>query len=590
MNSKELPVFATEQFALADPPECDLIMKGGITSGIVYPYALLELATKYRFRSVGGTSAGAIAAAFAAAAEYARKNGRPEGFILLKEYCDELPERLLSLFQPSPALLPAVNSVKKAIKLGSFTSILKDGLQRAALWGAPVAMGVGAASYLFDPQFYSATLAALLGFVAGGAIGLYRWANHTYTRPLIAAVRELPQTGFGFCTGLTQPGNDRPAVTDWIYRALQHIAFGDPDATKPLTFGDLRGNDPLQPSIDLQVVTTNLSMRRPHTLPKLGVAAGFMPEEWQKLFPQPVMEHVFSTSKKWQRFKGAWLFPQESDLPVIIAVRMSLSFPLLFSSVPLKIEDTELPSIVKSLGGKPYKRIRTALFSDGGISSNFPVHMFDKWLPERPTFAFSLEDLLWDPAKLKTRVTLPSTASEGMGVQIKEIKSIQDFGWQILNSAKDWQDQMLSEISGQRERVARIYLSGNEGGINLDMKPEVSRQLMQWGHEAGRKFSAGTFDFEEHKWRRTLVIYKHLQQNFRALDSIWNGGFSKWYKNYSAKASSYGRLNQMERRAIAKDIDRILDAYRVDGESIEFSRIEERLPRRSGSLKLGPRY
>lgn len=590
MNSNELPVFTTEQFALANPPECDLIMKGGITSGIVYPYALLELATKYRFRSVGGTSAGAIAAAFAAAAEYARQNGRPEGFMLLKHYCDNLPETLLSLFQPSPELLPAVDSVKKAIHLGSFTTILTDGLRRATLWAAPTALAVGGASYLYQPQFYSAALAAVLGLIVGGIFGLYRWAMLTYAQPLVAAAKELPQNGFGFCTGLTQPGSDRPAVTDWIHQAIQHIAFGDPDATKPLTFGDLRGNDPLRPNIDLQVVTTNLSMRRPHTLPKLGVAAGFMPDEWQKLFPKPVMDYMFSATKKWQRFKGAWLFPQEQDLPVIIAVRMSLSFPLLFSSIPLKIEDTELPSIVKSLGGKPYKRIRTALFSDGGISSNFPVHMFDRWLPERPTFAFSLEDLLWDPAELKTRVTLPSTASEGMGVQIKEIKSVRDFAWQILNSAKDWQDQMLSEISGQRERVVRIFLSSDEGGINLDMKPEVSRKLMQWGHDAGRKFNDGTFDFDEHKWRRLLVIYKHLQQNLRAMDSIWIGGFSTWYDGYSTKSDSYDRLNQNERRAIAKDIARLLKAYRLEGDSIAFDRIDERLPRRSGSLKIGPRY
>ncbi|HDX0915153.1 TPA: patatin-like phospholipase family protein, partial [Stenotrophomonas maltophilia] len=42
---------------------CDLVMKGGITSGIVYPNAVLALAREYRFKSIGGTSAGAIAAA-----------------------------------------------------------------------------------------------------------------------------------------------------------------------------------------------------------------------------------------------------------------------------------------------------------------------------------------------------------------------------------------------------------------------------------------------------------------------------------------------------------------------------------------------
>jgi len=46
----------------------DLGMKGGITSGIVYPNAVLSLAREYRFKNIGGTSAGAIAAAVAAAA------------------------------------------------------------------------------------------------------------------------------------------------------------------------------------------------------------------------------------------------------------------------------------------------------------------------------------------------------------------------------------------------------------------------------------------------------------------------------------------------------------------------------------------
>jgi NAD-dependent SIR2 family protein deacetylase len=34
--------------------ECDLIMKGGITSGVVYPQAVLALKDKYRFRNIGG--------------------------------------------------------------------------------------------------------------------------------------------------------------------------------------------------------------------------------------------------------------------------------------------------------------------------------------------------------------------------------------------------------------------------------------------------------------------------------------------------------------------------------------------------------
>ena len=54
------------------PRHCDVIMKGGITSGVVYPAAGVELAKRYTLRSIGGASAGAIAAAFFAAAEYRR--------------------------------------------------------------------------------------------------------------------------------------------------------------------------------------------------------------------------------------------------------------------------------------------------------------------------------------------------------------------------------------------------------------------------------------------------------------------------------------------------------------------------------------
>src|SRR6188474_1851074 len=86
---------------------CDLVMKGGITSGIVYPKAIATLAKCYRFKSIGGTSAGAVAAAITAAAEYQRRcNNSLAGFDLLEQLPEELRSKvagskrskLLSLF------------------------------------------------------------------------------------------------------------------------------------------------------------------------------------------------------------------------------------------------------------------------------------------------------------------------------------------------------------------------------------------------------------------------------------------------------------------------------------------------------------
>src|SRR5712691_7850411 len=54
----------------AAPDVCDVVMKGGITSGVIYPKALWMLSERYRFKNIGGASAGAIAAVIAAAAQY----------------------------------------------------------------------------------------------------------------------------------------------------------------------------------------------------------------------------------------------------------------------------------------------------------------------------------------------------------------------------------------------------------------------------------------------------------------------------------------------------------------------------------------
>lgn len=95
--------------------ECDLVMRGGITSGIVYPRAIAKLAETYNFRSIGGTSAGAIAATATAAAQLGaslQHDPSVDPFqVRIKRLPIELGEdvggqtRLESLFQPEPGLI-----------------------------------------------------------------------------------------------------------------------------------------------------------------------------------------------------------------------------------------------------------------------------------------------------------------------------------------------------------------------------------------------------------------------------------------------------------------------------------------------------
>jgi predicted acylesterase/phospholipase RssA len=88
--------------------QCDLVMRGGIASGLVYPRAIAKLAEIYDFRSIGGTSVGAIAATGTSATALGSKTGPDHFQTRLKRLPEELSETrdgktvLERLFQPQP--------------------------------------------------------------------------------------------------------------------------------------------------------------------------------------------------------------------------------------------------------------------------------------------------------------------------------------------------------------------------------------------------------------------------------------------------------------------------------------------------------
>jgi predicted acylesterase/phospholipase RssA len=569
----DLPRYQSADFA-APTAECDIVLKGGITSGIVYPYAILEIAKVNRFRSVGGTSAGAIAAAFAAAAEYARTvRGDPTGFVRLQRACEDLPSRLADLFQPAPRFRPLMTHLLRSQRWK----------QGSAIWALPLALPLqtllggalgGGALRLLDSGTAGVALGVIVGMIV--ALGL------TVARTVF---RHLPEADFGMCPGLHQPGGRGDAITEWMHASIQTIAFGD-DVGKatPLTFGDLVGNDPSTPAVTLRMVTTNLSMGRPHTLPRLGLQAAFHPGEWRTLFPGPVMDELESLPD-FRRLAGMKTFPEEARLPVVVAARMSLSFPLLFSAVPIYVRDFATAALMRATGAKPIIRRVRILLADGGISSNFPIHLFDALLPRRPTFALSLDDL---PAGTvgPRRVFIPSHASQGVGLPAIPARSMGEFGWRVLAAAKDWQDQLLATMPGQRERIAHVLLSKDEGGLNLSMPPERSLRLMQYGLEVGRRFAEGALDFDDHRWRRALVAYDQLERTVGNTGAAWRGGFGTWLRAYMDDPASYRDLSARDREWLH---DR-LDAF-AGLESTFTPKLPGRarkLPRPAGRLRIGP--
>ena len=192
-------------------------------------------------------------------------------------------------------------------------------------------------------------------------------------------------------------------------------------------------------------------------------------------------------------------------MPVLLIARMSLSFPVLISAVPLYRRDH---SDKDDSGKFKYKR---CCFSDGGISSNFPIHFFDNLIPKRPTFGISLGKLDINKKTNNDRVHLPDIPPNPGAMPIIPIDGIGGFLGSIVNTSKDWQDNLQSRLQGYAERIVTIRLDPTEeGGLNLDMDCTVIKTLKSFGTEAGQLLT-NQFDPEKHRFDRALTSLSQVE-------------------------------------------------------------------------------
>lgn len=490
--------------------ECDLIMKGGITSGVAYPEAVYALHERYRIRSIGGASAGAIAAAAAAAAEYGRDDlAEEDGFECLHALTGQLaaPGFLPGLFQPAPParfvlrLLLALQNARG--RSGTARRVVVQLLRE--LWLptlAAVVVGLGLAAGLVAA--FGGTLAEpsalgwLLVMLLLVAVAVVALAVASLVRVVHLIRRVLPDSFYGLCTGMDEDGTAQPALTPWLHESIQACA-GKPPA-KPLTFRDLDAR-----GIRLEMMTTDLAYGRPARLPfDPGEEYLFSLEEFGRLFPAEIIDHLREITDVARRAgtgpdggQQPELRPlPREDLPVLVATRMSLSFPILLSAVPLwTVKD---------------RRPLRHWMSDGGIGSNFPIHFFDAWLPTRPTFGLNL---------MSTRASTVQAQPPGRAHPVPRsrtaIAGVVPFVQQILDTMQNWRDRMQAELPGFRERIQDITLEAGEGGMNLTMPPEIIVRIASKGRKSGERLRDG-FDWDTHWFAR----YRGLM---RLLDRHLNG-------------------------------------------------------------------
>jgi hypothetical protein len=629
---------------------CDVTMRGGTTSGVIYPLAVCSLAEHYTFRSIGGASAGAIAASVTAAAEYGRFAEQPKsvpdgsvrpGFAGLAGLVGWMISgtgkgrwRMAQLFQPAPELawvfrlLMAVLQSPKSTGRGragplfiallyavGFAVRLLLGVVLLAWLAAPFAL-----QWLLPPDRWNhlswlvaGILAALAVLTAGwllrvaagklgwgalllaiplvlGALGLVLWAvTDAHDAPLSSwfaagavvtlgwflvslavltiavliyvqrcwpVIGDMERVRYGLLPGaVAYKANwvDRragvpkstgvPPLAIWLADRIDELAgftANTGDERRALTFGDLwvgpDAEEPVEPDrmrelarntglrvINLALMSTDISGGRPYRVP-FRVATR-EEERWQfceecldGIVPDRIVEQMKaagSTATRCPRHPKVSLFwlPEPWDLPVVFGARMSLPLPGLICPVPLCRE------------GKLH------WFSDGGITSNFPIHFFDSLLPRWPTFGLNLESQE-KPVADGQGVRLPKQDDTRPAEPWSNVGTgVLDFFGRILNTFLGWRDTMQCALPGFRGRIASVAQGPDEGGMNLFMPPETIATLALRGHQAGEELKQrftrsfpgvevnGFTQTDRYRWirmRLALREYRELVRQTRA--------------------------------------------------------------------------
>jgi hypothetical protein len=180
----------------------------------------------------------------------------------------------------------------------------------------------------------------------------------------------------------------------------------------------------------------------------------------------------------------------------------------------------------------PPPELRRCLFSDGGLISAFPMHLFDSLLPAWPTFGIALhplgkDDLASLPDDEVGRVHVAIQADD-LGPERWDTPSrpparaadLAGFAGAMLSTVTGWNDNAVRRMAGVRDRVAHVSLRPDVGGLNIRMTPTRIRQLARLGGDAGyallRRYvldigpGGHARGWSEHRWTRLALLAQSL--------------------------------------------------------------------------------
>ncbi len=343
-----------------------------------------------------------------------------------------------------------------------------------------------------------------IGWIAGGPIALLVYLGIC-----------VPRNYNGMCTGL---GN-KLSLTNWLTAKIDEVAGLDPNIGRHLTVNDLLAHE-----IEFEAISSDLTRGVPIDVPRALTNYRFRPRDFSDFFPASVVRQL-GVAEVDLRSPEPRAFPNWRDIPIVVAARMSLSFPVLLSAVP----------VYYAGGNHSGEAPKRNWLSDGGIVSNFPLHKFDRSLPPWPTFALDLVDRdAGAPDEIEKQFFLnpivpPHNAANYSQSSQKSVMESQSeiktadligFAARILSTARGWMDNSQKTLPGYAERIVQIYMYKGEGGLNLQMSNKTIRKLADRGmcgiHHLLLTWESGETDrpnqWDQHRWLRYKILMRELEQ------------------------------------------------------------------------------
>ena len=423
-------------------------------------------------------------------------------------------------------------------------------------------------------------LALLLAVLAAGSWSVVARAGRHHYGLVPGSAPRADRGVWGRLAGVPAPTVERPLVP-WLSGTLSELA-GLP-AGAVLRFGHLWwgvgrytpgsppadvavvARDPRRRRVNLELMTSELVRQRAHRFP-LRPADGAGPGPASRPDGEAPsatgQEQLYVRLSDLTQRPGRELFPDEvvralvegrprvvardvgtaggavelvplpppDELPVVVAVRLSLSLPGLFEAV--RLYRPVRPSPVRDEFGRPLLRdgvplvypppaggadppmdVEELWFTDGGVTSNFPIHFFDSLLPLWPTFGINLQP--HPPGAAHQDVDLPQDWQGGSVAAEPLEGGLVSFLGSVVTTAIGWRDAAQSAMPGYRGRVAWVRQRPDEGGVNLFMSRDTTAALALRGALAGarltRRFRADEW-WHRHQWLRLRTSLEDLEQ------------------------------------------------------------------------------